>query len=54
MAVNCGPYYRMAQGISTHGPHETSFNCSVVDGVCTRRVIRVQRITGIEYNELRG
>ncbi len=26
----------------------------VVDGVFRRRVIRVQRITGIEYNELRG
>jgi len=28
MAVNCGPTLIMAQGISTHGPIETSFNCS--------------------------
>ncbi len=28
MAVNCGPSAIMAQGISTNGPIETSFNCS--------------------------
>ena len=27
-AVNCGPKRIIAQGISTHGPIDTSFNCS--------------------------
>jgi len=28
MAVNCGPYRIMAQGISTYGPIDTALNCS--------------------------